>query len=275
MKKKTKLIIWVILAVVAILLSGVVVYNIATAKTHNVQNPVATFEIENYGNIKIELYPEYAPNTVSNFVNLIKNGFYTNKTFYGKDINAIFATKNADGTEAEPTMSLVKSEIQHDSNEDIKYQIKGEFIANGFEANTLKHEKGVVSMLREEYSSYFGLTETGYNSASCHFQIMLDTNRNLNGLYTAFGKVVEGLDVVEKIFASETKAVEETENTEETQDTSTNAITEFATPAVITKASVETYGVDYGVPEVGEAFDYDAFLQTYFNQYYNTDTTVE
>ena len=66
MKNKTKLIIWVIIAVVAILLSGVLVYNIVAAKLHNVQNPVATFEIENYGTIKMELYPEYAPNTVSN-----------------------------------------------------------------------------------------------------------------------------------------------------------------------------------------------------------------
>ena len=270
MKNKTKLIIWIIIAVLAVLLSGVVVYNILAAKSHNVQNPVATFEIENYGTIKMELYPEYAPNTVSNFVNLIRNGFYTNKTFYGKDINAIYATKNSDGTEAEPTMSIVDSEIKYGAADDNKYQIKGEFVANGFEANTLKHEKGVVSMLREEYAAYFGLTEQSYNSASCHFQIMLETNRNLNGMYTAFGKVVEGLDVVEKIFNAEAK-VEEGENTETAEGTSTSII-ELAKPAVITKASVETYGVDYGVPEVEEAFDYDAFLQNYFNQYYNTDT---
>lgn len=269
MKKKTKLIIWIVLSILAIVLSGVVVYNIINAKSHNVQNPVATFEIENYGTIKMELYPEYAPNTVLNFINLIRNGFYTNKTFYGKDINAIYATKNADGTEAEPTMSMVYSEIQYGAADDNKYQIKGEFVANGFEANTLKHEKGVVSMLREEYAAYFGLTEQGYNSASCHFQIMLDTNRNLNGMYTAFGKVIEGLDIVEKIFDSEAKK-EENENAE-TESGASSSIIELANPAVITKASVETYGIDYGVPEVEEAFDYDAFLQNYFNQYYNTE----
>lgn len=271
MKNKTKLIIWIIVAILAIALCGALTCNIVIAKTHKVQNPVATFEVENYGNIKIELYPEYAPNTVSNFVNLIQKEFYNGKTFYGKDVNAIYATKNADGTDAEPTKSLVDSSVEKGSVGDTEYQIAGEFVANGYENNTLKHEKGVVSMLREEYPSYFGLTEQGYNSASCHFQIMLDTNRNLNGAYTAFGKVIEGLDVVEKIFNAEAKPAEEGEDTASSE----NEITELATPAVITKATVETYGVDYKVPEVADAFDYDAFLQNYFNQYYNSGATAE
>lgn len=260
MKNKTKLMIWIIIAILAVALCGFLTVNVVNAKTQEVKNPIATFEVENYGNIKIELYPEYAPNTVLNFINLIKNGFYTGKTFYGRDVNAIYATKNADGTESEPTMG--------GSADDSKYQINGEFVANGFDKNTLKHEKGVVSMLREEYSAYFGLTEQGYNSASAHFQIMLDTNRNLNGSYAAFGKVVEGLDVVEKIFAIEAKQEEKAEG-EEASTSTTDTVTEFATPAVIKSASVETFGVDYGIPEVHEAFDYDAFLQNYFNQYYN------
>lgn len=266
MKKKTKFIIWVILAIVSIVLCGFVATNIAIAKTHKIQNPVATFEVENYGTIKIELYPEYAPNTVSNFINLIQKDFYTGKTFYGKDINAIMATKNADGTDAKVTKSLVDTNIKAGSESDTNYQINGEFVANAFEGNTLKHEKGVVSMLREEYPSYFGLTEQGYNSASCHFQIMLDTNRNLNGLYTAFGKVVEGLDVVEKIFASEVE-VKPVGEGEEAPTETTNEIKNFVTPAIIKKASVETYSVDYGVPEIHDAFDYDAYLQNFFNQY--------
>lgn len=264
MKNKTKLMIWVVLAILAILILGLVVCNIVTAKTHKVQNPIATFEVENYGNIKIELYPEYAPNTVLNFINLINKGFYTGKTFYGKDVNAIFATKNADGTEAEPTKSLVDSSVQAGTELDTKYQINGEFVANKFEKNTLKHEKGVVSMLRAEYSSFLGLTEQGYNSASCHFQIMLDSNRNLNGVYTGFGKVIEGLDVVEKIFAIEEKKEEVAEGEEAQAETS--SIKDLSTPAVIKNASVETYGVEYPMPEVHDAFDYNAFLQNYFTQ---------
>ena len=217
----------------------------------------------------MELYPEYAPNTVANFIYLINKGFYTGKAFYGKDVNAILAVKTADGEEAEPTISLVDSSVDAGSENDYNYQIDGEFVANGFENNTLRHEKGVVSMLRQEYSSYFGLTEQAYNSASSHFQIMLEDNRNLNGMYAAFGKVTEGLDVVEKIFNSETVA-DENEDGEETT-TTTNTIVDFSTPAVITSASVETYGVDYGTPSVHEAFDYSAYLQSYFNQYYTNE----
>ena len=265
MKKNTQLIIWIALAIFAFALCAFICTNIVLAKTHEVKNPVATLEIENYGTVKIELYPEYAPNTVANFINLINKGFYTGKVFYGKDVNAIYAVKTADGEEAEPTMSLVDSTIEAGSDSDVKYQINGEFVANKFEQNTLKHEKGVVSMLRENYSAYFGLTEQGFNSGSSHFQIMLENNRNLNGMYAAFGKVTEGLDIVEKIFNSEVESVAEDANEE--VDTSSNKISDFATPAVIKSATVETYGVDYGVPEVHEAFDYSAFLQTYFNQY--------
>lgn len=266
MKKKTKLLLWIIVAVCAILLSGLVVYNIALANSHEVKNPVATFEVENYGNIKMELYPQCAPNTVTNFINLIKKGFYNGKTFYAKDENAIFATKNADGTEASPTKSLVDSSIKaSDETKDTRYEIDGEFVANKFYDNTLKHEKGVVSMLRADYNM-FGLAERGFNSGSCHFQIMLEDNRNLNGVYAAFGKVTEGLDVVEKIFAIEAKAEETEEGVE-----SATTVKELSTPAVIKNASVETYGVDYGMPQVHDYFDYNAYLQNYFTQQMNVE----
>lgn len=262
MKEKNQMIVWIVLTVLMFALVSFIVGNIIISKVHEVKNPVATFEIENYGNIKIELYPEYAPNTVLNFINLVNKGYYNGKTFYGKDINAIFATKTQDGEVVEPTISLIDSSIEVGSENDKKYQINGEFIANGVN-NTLKHEKGVVSMLREEYSSYFGLTEAGYNSASSHFQIMLDTNRKLNGLYTAFGKVVEGLDIVEKIHQ-----IEAIEKTEEEETTASN-IMELSTPAVIKNATIETFGINYNIPKVHEAFDYNAFLQEYFNTYSN------
>ena len=268
MKTKTQLITWIVLAVLSLIFVCVLAADIIIAKTAEVKNPIATLEFENYGTVKIELYPEYAPNTVANFINLINKGFYTGKVVYGKDINAIYAVKNTDGEIAEPTMNLVDSSIEAGSANDFAYQINGEFIANDFSGNTLKHEKGVISMLRDNYSSYFGLQEQGFNSASCHFQIMLDDNRNLNGMYAAFGKVVEGLDVVQKVFDSAT--VEKSEETE-TEETAENTIVDFATPVVIKSASVETYCVDYGVPAVHQAFDYNAFLQAYFNQYYTNE----
>ena len=267
MKKKTKLLIWIILAILAVMLCVYICVNVVLAKTYKVKNPVATFELENYGAVKIELYPEYAPNTVSNFINLINKGFYTGKVFYGRDVNAIYAVKTADGENVEPTMSLVDSDVALGSDNDLNYQINGEFIANGFDSNTLKHQRGVISMLRENYSSYFGLTEQGYNSASSHFQIMLEDNRNLNGMYAAFGKVIEGLDVVENVFNSATVDKKALDG-EETVETEENTIIDFATPVVITNATVETYGINYEVPEVHPAFDYSLFLQNYFNQYY-------
>ena len=271
MKNKTQLIIWSILLVLSLVLCIFICLNIVMAKNYEVKNPVVTFELENYGTVKIELYPKYAPNTVANFINLINKNFYTGKVFYGRDINYIYAVKNTDGEFAEPTMSLIDSTIESGSSDDFKYQINGEFIANEFEQNTLKHQRGVVSMLRENYSSYFGLTEQGFNSGSSHFQIMLEDNRNLNGMYAGFGKVIEGLDIVEKIFNSET-VKEETENEEtEELETSENTIIDFLNPVVIKSASVETYGIDYGIPEVHKAFDYNSFLQTYFNQYYTNE----
>lgn len=268
MKETKKMIIWIILMVIMIVAVGFLITNIVMAKTYSAKNPVATFEIENYGTIKIELYPEYAPNTVANFINLINKGFYDGKVFYGKDVNAIYAVEDSEGETVEPTMSLVDDSIEEGSDEDVEYQIAGEFVANGYDDNTLKHEEGVISMVRSEYSSYLGLTEQGYNSASCHFQILLDTSRSMNGLYTAFGKVTEGLDVVQAIFDSEAATSDE----EETEETSSdeNEIVDLATPAVITSATVETYGVDYGVPEVSEAFDYSAYLTDYFSTYFTT-----
>ena len=259
MKKKIQLLFWVVLFIVACALVYFVSTNIVYAKKYEVKNPVATFEIENYGNIVIELYPEYAPNTVTNFINLINKGYYNGKNFYGKDIDAIYACKNSEGQYEEPKMNLVDSSIEAGSDNDKEYQIDGEFVANGFEQNTLRHEKWSISLLREEYASSLGLSKQSHNSGTAQFQIMLEGNRNLNGLYAVFGKVTEGFDIVEKIFAIEEKA------SDEENSSSSSGITELATPAVIKNTSVETYGIDYGVPEVHEAFDYTAYLEDYWN----------
>lgn len=267
MKKKTQLIIWIILAVLAVALCSFICVNIVMAKTHEVKNPVATLELENYGTVKIELYPEYAPNTVANFISLINKGFYNGKVFYGKDVNAIYAARTVDNELARPTTSFIDSNITAGSSDDYEYQINGEFVANGYDNNTLKHERGVVSMLRENYASYFGLQDESYNSASCHFQIMLEDNRSLNGMYAAFGKVTEGLDIVEKVFNSATVETEESEDSEVDE----NTIIDFTEPVVIKNATVETYGVDYGIPEVHQAFDYNTYLQNYFTQYYTNE----
>lgn len=129
--------------------------------------------VKNYGTIDLELDADVAPITVTNFINLVENKFYDGLTFH----------RIIDGFM-----------IQGGDPEGAGYggsekTIKGEFSANGIE-NNISHERGVISMARNSYS---------YNSASSQFFIMQDDNEELDGLYAAFGKVISGMDVVDKI----------------------------------------------------------------------------
>ena len=138
---------------------------------HVDENPIVTMTIKDYGDIVIELYPNEAYNTVANFVTLIENGFYNNNI-----INRI-------------QKGFV---IQGGAGKDIDYSIEGEFAKNG-KTNNISHEKGVISMARTDFP----------DSAGGQFFIMLDDDTSLNGLYAAFGKVINGMDVVEKIAETE------------------------------------------------------------------------
>ena len=132
----------------------------------------ATIVVKNYGTIKVELYGHEAPITVENFVKLANEGFYEGMTFH-RIIEGFMAQGggfNQDGT------------YKPASN------IKGEFLANGVR-NTISHKRGVISMARAD----------DYNSASSQFFIMHETNTNLNYLYSAFGCVIDGMDVVDAI----------------------------------------------------------------------------
>ena len=155
----------------------------------------------------------------------------------------------------------------------LDYCILGEFIANGYKQNTLKHEKGVISMARADYSS-MGMTEEGYNSASDQFFIMDETTASLDGYYAAFGRVIEGMDVVEKIadvaviYRSDELAEDEEVPTDE--DGNQIASDTPVNKPVITKMTVETFGVDYGEPETVEPFDYTSWMM---EQYYSGQHT--
>lgn len=241
--KQVITIIAIILVSILIIWLGVGYYQKAFVK---VQNPIATMEIEGYGTVKIELYPEMAPNTVANFISLANRGYYNGLTFHRTipDFMIQGGDKAGDGTG-----SVYYSDLK-DVGEEKAYTIKGEFIANGFKKNTLRHEEGVISMARGDYSTY-GLTTEGYNSAGSQFFIMTGDNSSLNGLYSAFGKVIEGMDVVHQI-----------ENVEVvTRDSSaTEGLDKPVNPPVITSITVETFGVDYGMPEVQDAFDVQNWL---------------
>lgn len=251
--KKTKNIIWIIALILVIILIGIVGYGYYKNATMEVKNPIATMEVENFGTIKIELYPELAPENVANFVTLANRGFYDGLTFHRivKDFMIQGGDKNGDGT-GNATMADLK-----DDGESTEYSIKGEFIANGVE-NDLKFEEGVLGMARSDYTQYSSdLADESYNSGSSQFFIMTKESSNLNGYYTSFGKVIEGLDVVHKIEEVEVtaKATEEGSEATVNQEVSTPV-----NPPKITSLKVDTFGVNYGLPKTFEPFDYTSWL---------------
>ena len=256
-----------IILIIAVLAGiGFVVYGIYRKVTFKPQNPIATMEVEGYGTIKIELYPDKAPNTVTNFVRLANRGFYNGLTFHRTMPNFVIqgGDKSGDGT-GSPSLSDIMDNVA----EDKQYNIPGEFIANGYTKNNLKHEKGVISMARSDYSQYSSsLTTQGYNSAGSQFFIMTETNSYLDGTYAAFGKVIEGMDVVEKIGNTEVyyrdSELEDGEEAPKDADGNTIASDTPKKAPVITSLSVETFGIDYGVPETNDVFDaYTWMLQQY------------
>lgn len=257
------LVIGIILAIGGI---GYLSYGIYQACTLDIPNPVATIEIEDYGTVKVELYPDMAPNTVTNFIRLANRGFYNGLTFHRTMPNFVIqgGAKENDTT-ANPTLSDIMDNVGTDK----AYNIKGEFIANGYTKNTLKHEKGVISMARGDYSQYSStLTTQSYNSAGSQFFIMTENNTNLDGLYTGFGKVTEGMDVVEKVANVEvhyrTADLKEGEKAPKDEEGNEIASDTPKKKPVIKSISVETYGVDYGVPETIDVFDaYGWLMQQY------------
>lgn len=135
-------------------------------------NPIVTIEMANGDKIKIELYPEVAPNTVKNFVSLVKKGFYDGLTFHRIIPGFMIQGGCPEGT----------------GMGNPGYRIKGEFTRNQFQ-NNLKHSRGVISMARA----------MNFDSAGSQFFIMHEDSPHLDGQYASFGKVIEGMDVVDKI----------------------------------------------------------------------------
>jgi len=167
--------------------------------------PIATITVDGYGVMNVELYPEIAPNTVNNFISLANKGFYNNLKFHRiiKDFMIQGGDPKGNGTGGPG------------------YSIEGEFTSNGF-ANSLKHTKGVISMARSQDP----------NSAGSQFFIMSGDASNLDGEYAAFGKVISGLDVLDKI-----RSVETSSNDAPKKD------------VVITSITVDTKGVEYKEPK--------------------------
>ena len=252
---KSKNIILIICIIIVLGLIGFVCYGYFMKQNEKqIQNPIATIEVEGYGTMKVELYPDIAPNTVKNFITLSNNGFYNGLTFHRIVKDFMIQGGDPEGTgSGGASLADIDTSIEKDSDEDKEYAIKGEFIVNGYEDNTLRHEKGVISMARSDYSAY-GKTTEGYNTASSQFFIMIENTPSLNGSYAAFGKVVEGLDVLEKIANAKIK---------EEEDESAEASTPEE-PPVITSITVDTFGVNYKKPETIEPFDINSWFMSQY-----------
>ena len=168
-------------------------------------NPIVTIEMENGGIIKAELYPETAPQSVRNFISLINQKFYDGKIFH-RVISGFMiqgGCPNGTGTGGPG------------------YHIKGEFLFNGVD-NPVKHKRGILSMARA----------MAPNSAGSQFFIMHQNAPHLDGQYAAFGKVIEGMEVVDQIAASKT-------------DFSDRPLA----PQVMKQVTVDTFGVEYPEPK--------------------------
>ena len=140
-------------------------------------NPIVTIEMEDGSIIKAELYPDIAPNTVNNFISLIEHGFYDGLIFHRVIPGFMIQGGCPEGTGMGGP----------------GYSIKGEFIQNGY-SNQLKHQRGILSMARA----------MNPDSAGSQFFIMHEDAPHLDGAYASFGKVIEGMDVVDKIADSKT-----------------------------------------------------------------------
>lgn len=169
------------------------------------QNPVVTFEMENGGIMKAELYPEIAPNTVNNFISLIQKGYYNGLCFHRVIRGFMIQGGCPEGT----------------GTGGPGYCIRGEFSQNGFE-NDLKHSAGVLSMART----------MAPDSAGSQFFIMHQNSPHLDGAYAAFGRITEGMDIVNKI-----------------AETNTDYSDRPLEPQILKQVTVETFGKDYPEPE--------------------------
>lgn len=179
--------------------------NIIQEEKKLAQNPIVTFTMENGDVIKAELYPEIAPNTVNNFISLVQKNFYDGLIFHRVIRGFMLQGGDPEGTGMGGP----------------GYGIKGEFSSNGFK-NDLKHTEGVLSMARSMMP----------NSAGSQFFIMHKDAPHLDGDYAAFGKVTEGMDIVNKI-----------------AETDTDYNDRPVVNQVMKTVTVETFGVDYPEPE--------------------------
>ena len=182
-------------------------------ENYKTENPIAAIKIEGYGTVVVELYPDIAPNTVNNFISLIRKGFYDNNTIH----------------RSVPGFMIQGGDPKGDGTGGPGYSIYGEFTSNGFR-NDLKHTEGVISMARRSSPK---------DSAGSQFFIMLGDASYLDGEYAAFGKVISGMDIVKKLADKE--------------KVSNINSGKLSKNVKIERAVVDTNGKEYPEPEIIES----------------------
>ncbi len=175
------------------------------AEKEPAQNPIVTMDFGELGVIEVELYPKVAPNTVNNFISLVQKGFYDGVIFHRVIPGFMIQGGDPTGT----------------GTGGPGYGIRGEFRQNSF-INDLKHKRGVISMARSNMP----------NSAGSQFFIMVEDSPHLDGAYAAFGQVIQGIEVADKIVSVD-------------RDRMDKPLTEQR----MVKVTVETFGVEYPEPE--------------------------
>ena len=272
---------WVLALILVIVILGVLGFGYYKKRTVKTSNPIVTMEVENFGTVKIELYPEMAPETVSNFIKLVQNEYYNGLKFHRvvKDFMIQGGDSSGDGTGSVKFKDLYNNDDENkkysysngkEAKYDSSYTITGEFLANKYKKNTLNLTEGTIAMARADYTSYSStLAEESYNSAGAQFFIMANNDHtNLSGYYAGFWKVIEGMDVVKAIENVECTTAKTTD--EETGEEK-NVSEEVSTPVNDVKIStmtVETYGVDYGMPKTLEPFNYTKWLYSLYGLQY-------
>ena len=281
--KKISKVCWIIALIILVIILGVLSYGYYKKSTLKINNPIAIMEIENYGTIKIELYPNLAPETVKNFITLANNGVYDGLKFHRvvKDFMIQGGDPKGDGSGGPTFANLYNNQDENvkykysngdEAKSSDQYTIKGEFLANGYKENNLNLTEGTIAMGRSDYgTSSSTLVKEGYNSAGSQFFIMTTNDHtSLSGYYAGFGKVIEGMDTVKKIAEVECTA-KKINGEEETENDSSTEISTPVTDVIITSIKVETNGINYGLPNTLKPFNYMKWLYSQYGLPYSEE----
>lgn len=218
------------------------------------KNPIATIELEDFGKIKIELEPLKAPNTVNHFIKLVESGYYDGKVVYGKDAVSLHFGRTKKGGEEHPTVSMVDNTIEEGSDLDYEYEIDGEFERNNFKGNDIKHQKYVVSLVRADYSNIMEkIQHYSYNAGTGMFKILFEDAPGMDGNYAAFGRVIDGEEIIDQLTGRKLRFEPETE--EDKAD-----LNEFNKFVTIKSITVDTFGRKFKDVKLHKRFSLEEFI---------------